>query len=363
MTNTTGINIQLKIKRESFNLSVDVNVPSKGVTAIFGVSGCGKTTLLRAIAGLEDDCSGFLEVDGNVWQDGTYKLPAHKRSVGYVFQEASLFAHLNVEQNLKYGIKRVDFSTYLPEKIVPLDQAIDLLDIRPLLKRKPNQLSGGEQQRVAIARAVALSPKILLMDEPLAALDLTRKKEILPYLESIHDKLDIPILYVSHSADEVARLADHLVLLEQGNIIASGNITDMLTRLDIPLAHGDDAGALVQTMVADYDEKYDLTALQFSGGEIAVAGKIYNPGHRVRLRIAARDVSLTLEHQQGTSILNIFSVTVVELVNETSAQIIVKLLAGNTPLLSRVTCKSAQLLDLNVGKVLFAQVKSVALLS
>ncbi|MFK5986823.1 MAG: molybdenum ABC transporter ATP-binding protein [Pseudomonadota bacterium] len=359
MDSTSEVIVQLNIQRENFTLNVDVKMPARGVTAIFGPSGCGKTTLLRAIAGLEPHCKGFLQVADSLWQDKNYSLAAHQRPLGYVFQEASLFSHLNVEQNLQYGVKRVTHSLHK----VSLNHAIDLLDIRLLLKRKPHQLSGGEKQRVAIARAVALSPKILLMDEPLAALDLARKKEILPYLESLHDVLDIPILYVSHSPEEVARLADHLILLEQGKVIASGNILEMLTRLDIPLAHGDDAGALLEATVVNYDKNYDLSYLEFAAGQIAVAGKASGVGAAVRLRIAARDVSLTLEYQSGTSILNIFPVTIIELVDENSAQMIVKLSAGGILLLSRVTRKSAQLLDLKPGKELYAQVKSVALLS
>jgi len=353
------IEARFKVQRSDFALDIEINIPARGISAIFGPSGCGKTTLLRAIAGLEQCHDGFLRIGEMIWQDSKHFVPTHQRSLGYVFQEASLFAHLTVRRNLEYGVKRVPPS----EHKVSIEKAIELLGIGTLLQRRPDQLSGGERQRVAIARALAVSPKILLMDEPLSALDHQRKQEIMPYLESLHAELEIPVLYVSHSPDEVARLADHLLLLEEGRIRASGQITEMLTHLDLPLAHGDDAGALVQAKVAGYDESFHLNYLDFPGGRISVAGKPLTLGQTVRLRIAARDVSLTLECQSGTSILNIFPATVAELTPEGDAQMVVRLLAGGVPLLSRVTRKSAAVLDLQPGKQLYAQVKSVALLS
>ena len=286
-----------------------------------------------------------------VWQDGARFVPPHRRPRGYVFQEASLFGHLTVKRNLEYGVKRVPES----ERKVSLDMAVELLGIGHLLDRKPERLSGGERQRVAIARAVAVSPRLLLMDEPLAALDLARKQEVLPYLESLHSELDIPVLYVSHSPDEVARLADHLVLLDAGSILATGAISDMLTRLDLPLAQGADAEALIQATVAGHDETYGLTYLDFSGGRFTVAFKDLPPGHTVRLRVLARDVSITLEHQSNTSILNIFPATIEDMVPTGGSQMTARLNAGAAPMLSRVTRKSAALLDLRVGKTVYAQ--------
>jgi molybdate transport system ATP-binding protein len=350
---------RFRIDRGDFTLDVDLSVPDHGVTALLGPSGCGKTTLLRTIAGLESCRDGFLKVGDMIWQDARRFVPPHQRPLGYVFQETSLFAHLSVRGNLMYGVKRV------PEtrRKVSVDKAIELLGIGALLERRTDKLSGGERQRVAIARALAVSPEILLMDEPLAALDLALKQEIMPYLESLHSELDIPVVYVSHLPDEVARLADHLVLLEAGRIKASGALGDMLTRLDLPLAHGDDAEALIDAVVAGHDNDYDLTHLDFPGGRFTVTRKALPVGHSVRLRVAARDVSLTLEHQSGTSILNIFPATIDEITAEGSAQVTVRLLAGGVPLLSRVTRKSAALLELEHGKSVYAQAKSVALLS
>ncbi|MEA3301758.1 MAG: molybdenum ABC transporter ATP-binding protein [Pseudomonadota bacterium] len=354
-----SIEIRFKIERGEFVLDVDMEIPSRGITAVFGPSGCGKTTLLRAIAGLEPCDKGYLRVGEMQWQDGASFVPPHKRPLGYVFQEASLFAHLNVRRNLEYGIKRVPAS----QRRVSLNKAIELLGIGPLLEHTAGQLSGGERQRVAIARALAVSPGILLMDEPLAALDQARKQEILPYLESLHDELDIPLIYVSHSQDEVARLADHLVLLEAGQVRATGPIGEMLTRLDLPLAYGNDAEALIEAVVAGHDDEYDLTLLDFSGGQFTVSRHDLPVGHPVRVRVIARDVSLTLEQQSGTSILNIFPATIEEITPAGNAQVMVKLMSGDVTLLARVTRKSASILDLKPGKLVYAQAKSVALLS
>ncbi len=352
------INIRFYIEQGGFTLDVNLSIPAQGVTAIFGSSGCGKTTLLRAIAGLERCQDGFLELGGRCWQDANQFTPPHQRALGYVFQEASLFTHLTVRKNLEYGRKRVPAT----ERKVALDKIIGLLGIGPLLERSVHQLSGGERQRVAIARALAVSPEILLMDEPLAALDQARKQEIMPYLDALHDELAIPVIYVSHSADEVARLADHLVLLEAGKVKASAPVAEILTRLDLPLAHGDAAEALIEANISGHDNDYNLTYVDFPGGRFTVTRKTLQPGHPVRLRVAARDVSLTLAQQTDTSILNIFPVIVDKIVPENETQVMVRLLAAGIPLLSRVTRKSAALLDLKPGRKIFAQVKSVALL-
>ena len=352
------IECQLKIKQGDFILDVDFCTPAKGVTVVFGSSGCGKTTLLRALAGLEKSDEGFLKVGDSIWQDGKNFKPTHMRSVGYVFQEASLFDHLNVRGNLEYGARRAresgkDF----------MERALDLLDIRPLLERTTEQLSGGERQRVAIARALAVNPDILLMDEPLSALDLKRKKEILPYLDSLHDELDIPLIYVTHSPDETSRLADHLVLLEEGRVVGSGAIDEMLTRFDLPISHGGDATSLIEAKVVGHDDQFNLMYLDFSGGQFTVTDRELPLESKVRLRVSARDVSLTQELQTDTSILNIFSAIVDEIVPEGRSQVMVRLKIKDVTMLSCITRKSAELLDLNPGKEVYAQIKSVALLS
>lgn len=354
-----SIEARFQLRKGDFLLDVDINIPSSGVTALFGPSGCGKTTLLRAISGLDHDPGGFLQVGDVVWQDGSQYLPPHQRAVGYVFQEANLFSHLNVSGNLEYALKRVPVT----RRRIAREQAVELLGIGSLLQRRTDQLSGGERQRVAIARALMVSPTLLLMDEPLSALDLKRKQEIMPYLESLHGELGIPVLYVSHVADEVARLADQLVLMEQGRILGTGPIADMLTRTDLPLALSPDAEAVIKARVAGHEEAFHLTTVEFAGGHITVPRADLPIGHEVRLRIQARDVSLTLEHQQDTSILNIFPAQVREVVADNPAQMVVRLDAGGTPLLSRVTRKSVSRLELAPGRKVYAQVKSVALVA
>ncbi len=353
------IEARFGIDRGDFSLDADLHMPSAGVTAVLGPSGCGKTTLLRAIAGLDFHRDGFLKVGDQVWQDAAHFVPPHRRAVGYVFQEASLFAHLNVRGNLEYGVKRVPES----ERKVSLQQAIELLGIEHLLEREPDTLSGGERQRVAIARALAVSPRLLLMDEPLANLDKNRRQDVLPYIESLSRELKIPVIYVSHSQDEVARLADELVLLDAGRVTATGPIDEMFTRLDLSLAHDNDAAAIIKATITEHDDSYDLTHLDFAGGRITVSRAPIKVGGQARLRFAARDVSLTLERQPGTSILNIFPATVDEITDEGRAQVTVRLFAGGVPVLARITRKSAVELDLHSGKLVYAQVKTVALLT
>ena len=346
------------VDRGDFRLDVDLEIPARGVTSLFGPSGCGKTTLLRAIAGLDRHPGGILRFDDDSWQDGAHFVPPHRRPVGYVFQEASLFDHLDVRGNIDFGARRIpaDERRVLPE------HAIELLGLGPLLKRKPEALSGGERQRVAIARALAVSPRLLLMDEPLAAVDQTRKQEILPYIESLHRELDIPVIHVSHLPDEVARFADRLVLMRDGRVLAAGDVHDMLTRLDLPLAHESRAAAVIDAVIAGTDPKYQLARVAFDGGEFLLSRPDLVPGTPVRLRVEARDVSLTLKRQTGTSILNILEARVAEIDTEDDARVIVRLRVGRTALLAGITRKSADDLGLAPGRVVYAQVKSVALL-
>ena len=346
------------LQRGGFTLDVDFRLPARGITALFGPSGCGKTTLLRAIAGLEPQARGRLKVGRALWQDEQVFLPTHRRSLGYVFQEPSLFAHLDVRGNIEYGLRRLPRSARRPS----LDRAVELLGLESLLGRKPHQLSGGESQRVAIARALAVNPALLLLDEPLAALDEARKAEILPWLESLHRELAIPVVYVSHARDEVARLADHLLLLEAGQLRAAGAVDELFARLDLPLAHRPDAETIIETRVAGHDAEYELSWLDFSGGRFILARNHLPEGSRVRLQVKANDVSITLARQQGTSILNIFPAVVDALAEDDRAKVMVRLMLGEQPLLCRITRKSAADLALAPGKAVFAQVKSVALL-
>lgn len=354
-----NIEASFYLQRDNFTLDASMTVPLKGVTAIFGPSGCGKTTLLRAIAGLEDCERGYFSLGEDVWQDAGSFLPAHRRSLGYVFQEANLFPHLNVRANLEYGYKRLPGTA----RRLEFEQVVNLLGVERLLPRRVHSLSGGERQRAAIARALLTSPRLLLMDEPLAALDMNSKAEIYPFLEQLHTELAIPIFYVSHSPDEVARLADHLALMESGRICASGPIAEMLTRNDLPLAHGSEAESIIEAKVVGHDDVYHLTQLEFAAGQFTVPRKELTQGQVVRLRILARDVSLTLQQQTDTSILNIFPAQVEEVVEENPAQMTVRLDAAGVSILSRITRKSAETLALLPGKQVYVQVKTVALLA
>ncbi|HYP67065.1 MAG TPA: molybdenum ABC transporter ATP-binding protein [Thiobacillaceae bacterium] len=358
--NTGGIQARFRLDWPGFVLDVDLQLPGRGITAVFGRSGSGKTALLRCIAGLEK-APGFLSVAGDVWQDDAVRrfLPTWQRPVGYVFQESSLFPHLSVRRNLEYGLKRLK----LADRRVSLDYAVELLGIGPLLERLPGRLSGGERQRVAIARALAVSPRLLLMDEPLAALDLERKQEILPYLQRLHDELEIPLLYVSHAPDEVARLADNLVAIEAGRVLASGPIGEILSRLDLPIRLGEDTGVVLDAVVAERDATWHLARADFAGGQFWVRDAGFPVGHPVRLRVLARDVSLALEQQTGTSILNTLPADVVEIADDTHpAQVLVKLELGASPLVARVTKRSAAALGLRPGHAVWAQIKAVAVI-
>ena len=352
------IECKIKVQLESFMLDANFSIPDRGITVVFGPSGSGKTTLLRAIAGLEKSDDGFLKIGDSVWQKGENFLPTHKRQIGYVFQDAALFDHLDVKGNLNFVIKR---AIGLKEDFI--ESIHNLLEIKTLLNRKTTQLSGGEKQRVAIARALLTNPKILLLDEPLSALDLKRKNEILPYLDSIHNDLEIPILYVTHSQDEMSRLADHLLLIEDGNIVGSGPVNDMLTRFDMPLSHGGDAVSIIEAEVLKRDSEFNLMHLDFLGGQFIVPDNGFPVQTKVRIRVVARDVSLTKSKQVDTSILNIFPAMVQEIVNEGEAQVMVRLQIKETILLACITRKSSYKLRLEKGSEVFVQVKSVAILS
>lgn len=359
-TETAALTLRASLARPDFSFDINLTIGVRGVTALFGASGSGKTTCLRIVAGLEAKAQGRVALGGVVWQDNQQKVfvPPHKRAVGYVFQEASLFEHLDVQGNLKFGFQR----TPVQAQTHAWDQALELLGISHLLSRWPHQLSGGERQRVAIARALATSPQLLLMDEPLAALDVQRKAEVLPYLERLHTELDIPVIYVSHAPDEVARLADHMVLLDAGRVLASGPTRELMTRLDLPLAHGDAAAVMIDAVVSQVEPRYHLSYAKFAGGQISVLNPNLTIGRPVRLRVQARDVSLTLAHQQGTSVLNIFAATVTAISADSPGQVMVALSVGGATLLARITQKSLDALDLQLGSPVFAQVKGVAVL-
>lgn len=354
---TKAIQARFQLAWSGFALDVDLELPGRGVTALFGVSGSGKTTLLRCIAGLERAPRGQLVVDGDIWQSDKNWLPTHKRPLGYVFQEASLFDHLSVQDNLRYGLRRSNGAAH-----TGLDQAIELLGIGHLLTRNPDLLSGGERQRVAIARALALSPRLLLMDEPLAALDLQRKREIFPYLERLHRELDIPVLYVTHSPEELTRLADHLVVLENGRAIASGNLSDTLARLDLPIQLGEDAGVIIEATIGAVDSDWHLTRVDFAGGSLWAKDQGLAVGTSVRVRVLARDLSLA-KHPTQSSIQNQLAGHVDALGDDEHPGLaLVRVNIGSTQVIARLTRKALSELAIQPGQAVWVQVKSVALL-
>ncbi len=357
---TTPITAKFDLDYGAFRLNVELNLPGTGISVLFGPSGSGKTTLLRCIAGLQQAPRGFLSVNGEVWQDSERGLflPTHKRSLGYVFQEANLFPHLTVKGNLQFGLKRVGKSLSSD-----LSHILELLGINHLLDRTPDRLSGGERQRIAIARALALDPEILLMDEPLAALDFKRKQEILPYLIQLHQELNIPVLYVTHSQQEVAQLADHLVVMEEGKALAAGPLSETLSRLDVPLAQDRDASTVWQGKVSGYENEYHLTLMDFGGATISLPTLVGSLGTLLRVQIFARDVSITLHAPTATSILNVLPAVVTDIVDSDSGQTVVGLKVCGCPLIAHITQKSARLLGLQKEMPVFVQIKGTSILS
>ena len=362
------IHLQINIGRSAFQLSLDIQLPGQGITAIFGPSGSGKTTFLRAVAGLEKNPKGRIQIGTNIWQDtkqGVY-LPTWQRPLGYVFQESSLLPHLSVTENLNFGLKRAlkSANSAQTEANKALQASVELLGIGSLLQRMPNELSGGERQRVAIARAIAMQPQLLLMDEPLASLDAARRQEIFPWLARLRDELKIPMLYVTHSAEEVTRLADHLVVLEQGRVKAQGSVSAVLTQVVNPVVVGGDAGALIAGCIGAVDAQWHLSRVDFDGGCIWMRDAGLPVGKAVRIRILARDVSLATAEPQNTSIQNQLRGSIQSITPDAHpSQVMVVLKCGAEEVLARVTKRAVNELALQVGMPVWAQVKSVALVA
>jgi len=371
---TSPLQIELNLQRQEFTLDVNVQLPGSGVSVLFGHSGSGKTTLLRCIAGLEK-ANGSVSFGDQQWQSQNHFLPTFKRPLAYVFQESSLFDHLSAEGNLQFAVKRAPQAASSGE----ITEIIELLGIGHTLKKYPAQLSGGERQRVAIARALLNKPQLLLMDEPLASLDEQRKQEILPYLEQLKNHLQLPIIYVTHSPAEVARLADYLVALKDGKVVAQGTLRETLTRLDFPLTLGEEAGVVLEGTVLEKDEQWQLLKIGFGThtnsppqnreryqieGHDAIWLRAGNEaiGQSVRARILARDVSLALTARHDSSIQNCLPGKVVAISDDQHpALALIKVMVGDTPFLSRMTRRSVAHLQLMPGSDIWVQVKSAAL--
>jgi len=357
---------QFRTRRGAFNLDVDLQLPDRGVIALFGRSGSGKTTLLRAMAGLER-CAGRMQFRESCWQEDAQGLflPADRRPIGYVFQEASLFPHLSVRGNLEFGLKRTPPSRHR----IGLDDAVGWLGLQGLLERSPGRLSGGERQRVAIARALLTGPELLLMDEPLSALDGQAKAEIFPYLERLHTELSMPLIYVTHAVEEVARLADTIVQLESGRVVAQGPAMQLLSSLAQRPVEGEEPGAVLEASIREHDDTHHLSELVLPGGQLILAPRLAaDAGSPVRIRIPAREVSISLAVPEGTSILNILPARSIDHSEGDPGRVLVQLelegglgRAGGTRLLSRISRYSWDRLKLHPGMIVQAQIKSMGL--
>ncbi len=341
---------------KGFTLDAAFRIARPGITALFGPSGSGKTTLVNTIAGIFHPREGRVVVDGRLLLDtttGTF-VPARERRTGTVFQDARLFPHMSVENNLRFGWRRAADKASTEE----FDHVLDMLGLRPLLKRRPAKLSGGEKSRVALGRALLAAPQLLLLDEPLAALDAARKADIFPYLERLRDEAKLPMIYVTHSLDEVMRLADDLILLKDGSVAAQGRVFDLLPDLEFASALGAAPVGAVFAATVRAQRADGLTTLAFDGGELIVARLARPVGSALRVRLRAEDIMLALEEPKGISANNILP-AVVTSVKPHDAHADVQLASGGVKLVSRITAASRKRLDIAPGLKLFAIVKSV----
>ncbi len=350
--------LALKHRFDGFTLDLDLEAGS-GITALFGRSGAGKSTIINAVAGLLLPDEGRLEVDGDVLMDTARNIhtPPHKRRFGTVFQDARLFPHLTVAQNLDFGTR------YAPKgSNIPREDVIDLLGLRALLNRAPNTLSGGEKQRVALGRALLCAPRMLLMDEPLASLDASRKHEIFPYLEALRDgPLNLPILYVSHSVEEITRLADTLVLLKDGHIAAQGPLREVMSDpAAVPLIGVREAGSVIEATVQSHDDD-GLSTLRLRAGQIVLPKVTAHVGTKLRLRVKAQDVMIARPLPEGLSALNILAAQVTGIHEGTGPGVAVTLDIGGQTLLARITRRALIELNLTVGCACFAVLKSTTI--
>lgn len=340
-----------------FSLDISFTAESTGITALFGPSGSGKTTTVNVIAGLLNPQKGQIRLGDTQLLDtaGGLRLPARRRRVGYVFQDARLFPHMSVRANLAFGARRRAKGPNPAE----LEHIAGLLGLEHLLARRPHRLSGGEKQRVALGRAMLARPDLLLLDEPLAAVDQPRKAEILPYLERLRDEAAVPIVYVSHSVDEVGRLADRLVVLNQGRVAAQGPVHEIMSRLDLfPLTGRFEAGAVIEAEVLRHDDEDRLSEVAFDGGRLWIPRVGLPPASRLRLRIRARDVMLALSEPEGISANNVLRGKITEIRHDEGPYLDIQLLCGRTPLIARITHRSLRRLGLRDGSEVHAVIKS-----
>jgi molybdate transport system ATP-binding protein len=352
--------LAVDIRHRQGGFTLEARFQSDGrLTALFGPSGSGKTTIVNAIGGLVRPDHARIAVQGRVLVDTKKNVvvPKHKRRVGYVFQEGRLFPHLNVRHNLLFG----RWFTQKGERKASFDHVVDLLGVGHLLDRRPSTLSGGEKQRVAIGRALLADPQLLLMDEPLASLDEARKSEIYPYIERLRDESGVPIVLVSHSVAEIARLATSVVVLSEGQVTASGSAAEVLRHTSFLAQSGlTEAGALIDAQVTGHDGVYDLTVLQARAGTLSVP-RLHHPiGTSLRVRLRARDIMLSLKAPEGLSALNVLPGFISFIDDAEGASVDVQLDCGGDPVVARVTRKSVEELGLRPGLPVHAIIKSIA---
>ncbi|MGH8181262.1 MAG: molybdenum ABC transporter ATP-binding protein [Steroidobacteraceae bacterium] len=349
------------IKRwEGFKLRAQLDAPTPGVVALFGRSGCGKTTLINIISGLLRPDEGRVELDGVTLTDtrGRIHVPVERRRIGYVFQDARLFPHLGVLANLRYGERRAPKET----RAIGLDTVLALLGLEPLLKRRPYQLSGGERQRVALGRTLLSQPRLLLLDEPLASVDAARREEVLPYLETLRDSLSIPMVYVSHQLDEVLRLATHVALMEAGEIVAFGTLSDISVRPELRAIVGPEAvGAILDGTVTRVDAAAGMADIQLGGGVLHVSLQNARAGAPIRIQLLARDIILATEPARGLSVRNALQGVISEISPDFGQAVLIKIdIGAGTAVLARVTKHALQALELRVGMSIWVLVKAVS---
>ncbi|MFL2947942.1 MAG: molybdenum ABC transporter ATP-binding protein [Nitrospinales bacterium] len=347
-----------KVDYPGFNLDIDLQLPASGITVVFGPSGSGKTTLLRCLAGLEK--SGKMEIAGQVLQDENTFIPVNLRAIGMVFQESRLFPHFNVRDNLLYGYKR----TPVNSRRLHLEDIGRVLSLEKLFERRIDKLSGGEKQRVALGRALLTSPKLLLMDEPLAALDAQRKTEIIPFIRKVEKELSIPIIYVTHSMSEVLQLVDTMVILKDGKVVKYGPVGKVFSDIQLREAIGDEhSGAVLDTTVLEHDTEYGITHLDFMGQGLSIPIQDISPGQSLRVHIHSKDVSLATQAPEGlTSVLNILKTKVRKIGENVGYSVDIELDAGR-PLLATITRKSLSNLNLQPGQSIYAYIKAIRMVN